>query len=140
MEVTLFTPMYVIENTLCPSDFKQATFNDTNWKLHNEDKLFFNLYEFLEQIGRLDILEKHFDRFEPDLRITKIDYMVMNGKRPSTYYARGNQTKLNEELDFLMTDSNTKAIWDSIKDRRIDWRKQKLFVFHKVEQFEFKSV
>lgn len=136
MNVTLFDPLYVIINTLCPNDFKEASFNDTNWRLHNKGKLFFNLYEFLEKINRLDVLEKHFDRFEPNLVITSIDYMVMNGKRPSSYYSRGKRTKLDEELDIIMTDSANKGLWDSIKDRKIGWNKQKIYQFHKVETFE----
>lgn len=136
MNVTLFEPLYVITNNLCPNDFKHATFNDTNWRLHNNGKLFFNLYEFLERIGRLDVLEKHFDRFSPDLEVTNINYMVMNGKRPSSYYGQRRATKLDEEMDFIMKDPANVALWNDIKEKRIDWRKQKLYTFTKVEKFE----
>ncbi|WNL62924.1 hypothetical protein [Citrobacter phage Ci1] len=137
MHTMISGTLYVIENTFHPNDIKECTFNDTNWRLHNEQKVFFNLYEFLERINRLDILSKHFDRSEPDMIITDKDFMVMNGKPASSWYSRGKRSKLDEELDFIMQIPDQRDLWNSLKDKRIGWNKQKIYKFHQTRQIEF---
>lgn len=139
MKVTLKWPLYIVRNTLLPNGFADTTTDPTNWRLHSDGKYVFNVYEFLEKIGRLDVLARHFDHLYPNDRITDRKYWYLSGK-PSTglvyQYGRANKpSSLDEEMDMLIAAYPNE--WDEVKNRKITWQKQKIFVFDKVETLEY---
>lgn len=135
MDANLLNPLTIVRNKLVPKALHEATFNLTNWKLHSNAKRFFNLYELLEPIGRLDILEVHFDRNQPET-INCQQFQVINGRQ----LGQGSwpkRTKLDEEIGFLLQDPNIAARWEDLKSKKITWNKQKIFEFHEVKNFEY---
>lgn len=138
MKVILKHPVTVVNNLLLPNQAAEITTDDTNWKLHSSAKRFFNLYEFLEKVGRLDILEMHFDPNHQDMVIYDPAYQVINGKPCSSQYYYGTKrSKLDEELDFLMADDKNKDLWNSLREKRMNWKKQKIYSFEQTREIDY---
>lgn len=138
MKVILKHPVTIVNNLLLPNQAAEITMNDTNWKLHSTAKYFFNLYEFLEKVGRLDILKMHFDVTHHDMVIHDPAYQVVNGKPFNVrYYYATQRSKLDEELDFLMADPVNKDLWNSIREKRITWKKQKIYSFEETREIDY---
>ncbi|AIA65065.1 hypothetical protein AVV44_gp173 [Cronobacter phage S13] len=139
MKVKLKYPLYIVRNTLLPNGFADTTTDPTNWRLHSDGKYVFNVYEFLDKIGRLDVLARHFDHMHPNDVITDRQFWYINGK-PSTgtvwrYGSRNKPTVLDEEMELLVKAHPNE--WQEVMNRKINWQKQRIFVFDKVEELEY---
>lgn len=137
MKVILKHPVTVINNLLLPNQAAEITMNDTNWRLHSNAKNFFNLYEFLEKVGRLDILKMHFDSTQQDMVIYNPEYQVINGKPCNPIYYGSRKSKLDEELEFLMADPVNKDLWNSLREKRMNWKKQKIYSFEETREIDY---
>lgn len=139
MKVTFRRPLFVVRNTLLPNSFADYTSDVTNWRLHSDAKYYFNVHEFLIRVGREDVLARHFDHLHPNDLIRESQYRILNGKsQKHNFWCSNNASKtsaLDDEMEMLIKAHPDD--WDEVKERKINWQKQKIFVFDKVETLEY---